>query len=175
NSEYIGIVFKQGTYIPSLLPKNLMNRRDADLSLLNRNTFLLDNQHWEIPTFENADTFIARLVQKKLLAHDAEVSALLQDQPGTLSSRAAQYRFIRATGLSYAAIRQIEKARAATTLIAKGKSALEVIHELGYYDQSHLIRSLKRYIGHTPTELARAHWIGSLLTPAAITPAVKSY
>jgi AraC-like DNA-binding protein len=40
-------------------------------------------------------------------------------------------------------------------LIQEGSPFDDVIAELGYYDHAHLGRSLKRYIGRTPTELRR--------------------
>ena len=33
--------------------------------------------------------------------------------------------------------------------------SLEVVHELGFYDQPHLSRALTRFIGRTATQLAQ--------------------
>jgi AraC-like DNA-binding protein len=49
--------------------------------------------------------------------------------------------------------RQIERARYATNLLREGVSILDVVHRAGYFDQAHLTRSLKRFIGETPTEV----------------------
>ncbi|MFG1817751.1 hypothetical protein ACGFIF_28605 [Kribbella sp. NPDC049174] len=38
-------------------------------------------------------------------------------------------------------------------LIRTGAPIADVAHDLGYYDQSHLARSLDRFIGHTATAL----------------------
>ena len=53
-------------------------------------------------------------------------------------------------------IDQIERARRATLLLRQGKSILDVVFETGYYDQAHLTRSLKYYIGQTPGDIIRA-------------------
>jgi methylphosphotriester-DNA--protein-cysteine methyltransferase len=50
-------------------------------------------------------------------------------------------------------VRQIDRAREAATLIRTGAPIADVAHDLGYYDQPHLARSLGRFIGHTATEL----------------------
>ena len=60
------------------------------------------------------------------------------------------------TGLAPGAVRQIERARAAAALIQTGAPIADVAHDLGYYDQPHLARSLDRFIGHTATALRDA-------------------
>jgi AraC-like DNA-binding protein len=68
------------------------------------------------------------------------------------SKRASRSR----TGLTRGAIRQIERARQAATLLTDDVAPREVVQRLGYYDQPHLARSLARFIGRTATELRRA-------------------
>ena len=70
--------------------------------------------------------------------------------------RSAQRRFVRATGITYAAYRTIERARIRRTCCARGFPIIDVAHRAGYYDQPHLTRSLKYLIGQTPLEVARA-------------------
>jgi methylphosphotriester-DNA--protein-cysteine methyltransferase len=50
-------------------------------------------------------------------------------------------------------VRQIERARYATTLLRQGLSILDVVYEAGYYDQPHLTRALKHFIGLTPAHI----------------------
>jgi methylphosphotriester-DNA--protein-cysteine methyltransferase len=50
-------------------------------------------------------------------------------------------------------VRQIERARYATTLLQQGLSILDVVYEAGYYDQPHLTRALKHFIGQTSAQL----------------------
>jgi AraC-like DNA-binding protein len=165
--EYLGIVFKHGTYLPSLLPRALSNRRDVDLPSVGLTRFLLDGFFWEIPTFENADTFIERLIRKDLLVQDRDVNAILMDQPVSLAVRTYQYRFLKSTGLTYNEIRQIRRARQAVPFLRDGNDVQWVIRELGYYDQSHLSRSLKRFTGLTPMQISRSLWLGPLLSMGA--------
>lgn len=72
-----------------------------------------------------------------------------------LSARSLQRRFLRATGLTLGAHRQIERARLATHLLAEGLPILDVALRAGYFDQAHLTRSLRRWIGRTPGQVAR--------------------
>lgn len=157
DAEFLGIVFKLGTFMPSLLPKNLMDRRDAYLPVASNSSVWLDSSVWEIPNFENADTFVNRLIREGLLAHDPVVGAVLQGQPQAFSPRALQYRFVRATGLPYKAIQQIARARQALTLLQRGTPITDTAYEVGYFDQSHLTNALKRFIGQTPAQIARGN------------------
>jgi AraC-like DNA-binding protein len=162
DSEFFGVVFKLGTYMPALLPRNLMDRRDAYLPVASGETFWLDGSVWEIPTFDNADTFVERLVREGLLAHDPVVGAALQGEPLPFSPRALQYRFVRATGLPHKVIQQIERASHAATLLESGRSILDTVYETGYFDQSHLTNALKRFLGQTPAQITRASQPDSL-------------
>lgn len=155
DGEFIGIVFKPGVFMPDLLPQNLTDRRDASLPLAGGDSFWLDSSAWELPDFDNADIFIARLERAGLLAHDPVVSDVLQGWSPGLSPRTVQYRFIRATGLPYKRIQQIERAHQAMTLLQSGMSIIDTSYTLGFSDQSHMTNTLKRLIGRTPAQIAR--------------------
>jgi AraC-like DNA-binding protein len=155
DGEFLGIVFRLGTFMPALLPRNLMDRRDVYLPVTSSRSFWLDSSTWEIPSFDNADTFAERLVREGLLAHDPVVSAVAQGQPQAFSPRALQYRFVRATGLPHKLIQQIERARQALALLQRGTPIIDTAHEVGYFDQSHLTNALKRFLGQTPAQLTR--------------------
>jgi methylphosphotriester-DNA--protein-cysteine methyltransferase len=49
---------------------------------------------------------------------------------------------------------QISRAQYATTLLKEGVSILETMDQAGYFDQPHLTRSLKHFIGLTPAQIA---------------------
>jgi AraC-like DNA-binding protein len=151
--EFFGIVFKIGTFMPHLPAKLLMNRNDMNLPEANSRAFWLHGSAWEFPNFENVDTFVKRLVREGLLVHEAVVDAALQGQPQDLSLRAVQYRFLHATGLTQSTVYQIQRARQATALLEQGSSILDTVYEAGYFDQAHLTRSLKRYMGQTPRQI----------------------
>jgi methylphosphotriester-DNA--protein-cysteine methyltransferase len=67
-------------------------------------------------------------------------------------------RFLTATGLTPGTIRQIERARHALTLLRQGRPILDVVFEAGYFDQPHLTRSLRQFMGRTPAQIARPAW-----------------
>ncbi len=153
--EWFGITFKLGTFMPHLPPGNLRDGRDANLPEATRKSFWLHGSVWQFPDFENADTFVDRLVREGLLVHDPVVEAVLQGHSQDLSLRSVQYRFLGATGLSHRMVQQIERARHAAALLEQGKSILDTVYEAGYFDQPHLTRALKRYLGQTPAQIAR--------------------
>lgn len=154
-AEWVGIRFKVGAFMPYLPPAALRNFRDVNLPEATSQSFWLQGSAWEVPSFENADTFVARLVRAGLLVQDPIVTAVLLGYPHELSPRALQYHFLRATGLTYKMIQQIERARQAKVLLEHSTSILDTVHRLGYYDQSHLTNSLNRFFGQTPAQVAR--------------------
>ena len=97
-----------------------------------------------------------RLVRRGLIANDRLIQAALNGERQERSLRSAQRHFVRATGMTQGAIRQIERARYATNLLKQGVSILDAVHQAGYFDQAHLTRSLKHFIGQTPTQIIRA-------------------
>ncbi len=150
--EWVGIVLKLGTYLP-YLPTSKLVDGSVDLSTASDSSFWLDGSVWQFPDYENSDIFVERLVREGLLLRDPIVEATLQGQLKDLTQRAVQYRFLQATGITQSTIRQIERARYATLLLQQGVSILDTIQQAGYYDQPHLTRSLKRFIGQTPAQL----------------------
>ena len=52
-------------------------------------------------------------------------------------------------------VRQIARARDAVARLRTGEAIADVAYELGYADQSHLTRDVKRLTGYTPAESQR--------------------
>jgi AraC-like DNA-binding protein len=154
--EWFAVRFKLGTFMPLLRPGALRDRKTVTLPDASGRTFWLNGSAWEYPDFENAETFVKRLVHAGLIAIDHSVLDALHSQWQELSLRTAQRHFLQATGVTYSTIRQIERARHATNLLKQGVAILDAVHEAGYYDQAHLTRSLKRFIGQTPAQILRA-------------------
>lgn len=149
-----GINFELGT----VLPQVPASREVDGVMLLPDATprrFHLAGSTWDLPSYDNAEAFVAALVREDLLVQDRLVSDLHRGAPTEVSPRTVQRRFVAATGLTRSAARQIDRARNAAVLLQEGRETADVIEELGYYDQAHLSRSLKQYIGRTPTELRR--------------------
>jgi len=153
DSEWLGIQFKHGVFLPHLPPSDLVDGQ-VTLPQASGRSFWLHGSAWEFPTFDNAEVFIARLVKEELLVCDPVVTSSLQARPTDLSPRSVQRRFRRATGLTQGTISQIERARFAVSLLRQGFSILDTVEQAGYADQPHLTRSLKRLIGQTPAQLA---------------------
>ncbi len=155
--EWLGIRFKLGTFMPHLPARNLLDRKDVTLPEATGQSFWLNGSAWEYPDFENAETFVNRLVHDGLIAVDLPVKAALQGRPQNMSTRSAQRHFLQATGMTHSTIRQIERARHATNLLKHGVSILDTVPEAGYFDQAHLTRSLKYLIGQTPAQIIRGN------------------
>ena len=151
--EFFGIVFKPGIFMPHLSLIELLDRKDMNLPEATSKTFWLHGYAWQFPDYENADTFVARLVREGLLVREPVVEAVLQNRPLEMSLRSIQRRFLRATGLTRGTFEQIERARQAERLLKRGFSIAEAVYQAGYTDQPHLTRSLKQFIGQTPGQI----------------------
>ena len=153
DGEWLGIRFKLGVFMPQLLPGSLRDHNDVTLPDASSCSFWLNGSAWQYPGFENAEVFVRRLAKAGLISLDPRIDAILQGEPRTLSLRSSQRLFLRATGITSAAYRQIERARHATTLLKEGISIVDAVHIAGYFDQAHLTRSLNRFIGQTPSKI----------------------
>lgn len=153
--EWVGIHFRPGSFMPRFPPGGIRDRNDVTLPGASGRSFQLDASAWEYPTFDNADTFVERLLRRRLVVMDPRVAGALRDGAQMQSSRSLQRHFLRATGMTRATFRQIERARHATRLLRDGASILDAVDETGYFDQAHLARSLRRFVGLTPAQVVR--------------------
>ena len=149
--ELLWVKFKLGTFMPHLPVRNFLDVETL-MPEASSKSFWLKSSAWQIPNYENVDTFVDRLVQDDVLVRDPLVSAALQDQVPEMASRTVRHRFLRATGLTQNHILQFERAQQAAALLEQGISILDVVYQLGYYDQPHLTRSMKRFFGKTPAQ-----------------------
>ncbi|MFN8425973.1 MAG: AraC family transcriptional regulator [Anaerolineales bacterium] len=154
--EYFGIVFNREVFLLQLPKQNLVDHEiHLRESLKNRFEFL--GKTWEFPTFENADTFVNKLFREGWLGQDQIVKDVLCGHAHELSLRSLQRRFLYVTGLTHKTIQQIDRANLAVSLLQSGVPIPETAYQAGYYDQSHLTRSLKLFAGQTPTEVAQVN------------------
>jgi hypothetical protein len=163
DGEWVGIHFKLGTSMAILPPGSLRDRNDVTLPSASRHAFVLDGSAWEYPTWKNAETFVHRLVRAGLVTNDPHVPDVLRGEGGARSRRTDERRVLRATGMTHGTIRQIQRARRATMMLRAGRSIADVVYDAGYYDQAHLTRSLRRFVGHTPAAIAAGREQLSLL------------
>jgi hypothetical protein len=155
DGEWFAIRLRAGTHLPRVPTAGLMNGNNLVLGEDCSGQFHLDGARWEIPSFDNAEDLVLRLVREGVLARDGAVAAAVDGDPQALSQRSVQRRFVRTLGLSYSHYRQIERARRAVRMLRSGTPVADIVHGVGYFDQSHLIHALRRLSGLTPKEIVR--------------------
>ncbi|GHO44841.1 AraC family transcriptional regulator [Ktedonospora formicarum] len=153
-AELLWIKFRLGAFMPRLPLKSFLDT-EKSLPDATSQSFWLDGSTWQYPSYENADTFVEWLVRKEILVSDPVVKAALQGQPQEVADRTLRHRFLRATGLTQKQIQQFQRAQLAWTLLQQGVSILDTVEEAGYFDQPHLTRALKHWLGHTPAQIVR--------------------
>jgi AraC-like DNA-binding protein len=158
-AEFFGIVFSLGTFMPAMRPAFLVDCA-VTLPAATRTSVWFEGSPCECPTPDNAEVFVDRLVREGRLMRDPVVAESLQADVEGLSPRTLQRRVARATGLTRRTITQIARAEKAVEALGGGLSPRHAAHLLGYADQSHLTRTLKRFIGQTPARVVDngRHW-----------------
>jgi AraC-like DNA-binding protein len=144
-----GIRFHRGSFMTHVPTTTMVDTTEA-LPMPTPESFLLAGSEWPMPTYETADDFVAELERRELLSDDPLVNAALRGEAPATSARSVQRHVSHVTGLTSNRIRQIVRAREAAERLRRGDSILDVTHDLGYADQAHLTRDLKRLTGYTP-------------------------
>ncbi len=150
--QLLWIKLKLGTYMPHLPARSMVNVETA-LPQAAGQSFWLKGSAWQFPDYDNTETFIQRLVREDVLARDPLIHDALQGRAQGLSPRTVRHHFSQVTGLTQASILQMQRAQRAADLLRQGTPILDTVFEAGYFDQPHLTRSLKQWIGHTPAQL----------------------
>jgi hypothetical protein len=164
-AETLWVRFKLGAFMPHIPTRDMLDSETLLPGAAARDSFWLHSSAWQFPDFENIETFVDQLVWDGALVLDPLVDSALRGPPPDIPSRTLRHRFLRATGLSRDHIRQFERAQKAAALLEQGVPILDTVYQAGYFDQPHLTRSLKHFIGHTPrgwiegppTEAMRLH------------------
>jgi len=153
--EILWIKFRLGAFMPHLSFRHFQDM-EAPLPAAGGKSFWLKSSTWQFPTYDNADTFVDWLVREEIVVRDPLVGAVMQENPHEMSPRTVRHRFLQSTGLTQKHIRQVERAQQAAALLRGGLSILDTVTELGYFDQPHLTRSLKQWVGYTPAQLLQS-------------------
>lgn len=154
-AEILWVKFTLGAFMPHLPAGSFLDTETILPEAASR-SFWLKGSAWQFPDHENAETFVERLVRNGVLVRDPVVNAALHERPQELSSRTVRHRYLRATGLTQSRIRQVERAQRAAALLRQGESISDTVHGIGYFDQPHMTRSLKQWVGHTPAQIVRS-------------------
>ncbi|MFI6312426.1 helix-turn-helix domain-containing protein [Nocardia fusca] len=149
---FIGIQFAVGTSLRATATSTLVDGGIALPDVTGR-TFWLDGARRETPRSDDAEALVDRLVREGVVVRDPLVSATLRGSPPEVTERTLERRFRAATGLTQGAVRQIGRARTAALLLTSGETPGDVVDKLGYYDEPHLARALRRYVGRTAQQL----------------------
>ncbi|MFI7543631.1 helix-turn-helix domain-containing protein [Actinoplanes sp. NPDC049599] len=151
-ASFVGVEFALGTSLRVAPTPTLV---DGGLALpdVTRRTFRLDGLRFQTPGADDAEALVSRLVRAGALVRDPFVTELCRGHRPAVSGRTVERRFRAATGLTRGAVRQIERVRRAATLLAGGTEVADVVAGLGYYDEPHLARALRRYVGRSARHL----------------------
>jgi hypothetical protein len=152
DATFVGIEFAIGTSLRGVPLPSVVDGA-VELPDTTRRSFRIAGSRWERPGPDDAEALVERLVLDGAVVRDPIVGEVLRGGRPEVSDRTLERRFRAATGLTRGAVRQIERAREAAQLLAAGKAAADVVASLGYFDQPHLARALRRYVGRTATQL----------------------
>ncbi|WP_399880520.1 helix-turn-helix domain-containing protein [Streptomyces sp. BBFR51] len=151
-ATFTGIEFAVGTSL-RIVPTPALVDAGIELPDATRRTFRLDGARWETPGPDDAEALVGRLVRAGIVIRDPLVDEVLRGRSPAVSGRTVERRFRAATGLTRGAVRQIERARTAAGLLAAGTPATAVVAALDYFDEPHLARALRAYVGRTAKQL----------------------
>ncbi|GAA4469154.1 helix-turn-helix domain-containing protein [Phytohabitans houttuyneae] len=151
-ATFVGIDFAVGTSLRAL-PAPVLVDGGVVLPGTTHRTFELDGDRWETPGPDDAEALVERLVRAGALVRDPLVAEVRRGHRPPVSDRTVERRFRAATGLTQGAVRQIERAREAATLLAAGAPVADVVTGLEYFDAPHLAHALNRYVGRTARQL----------------------
>ncbi|GAY09317.1 helix-turn-helix domain-containing protein [Pseudonocardia sp. N23] len=151
-ATFTGIDFAVGTSL-RVVPTAALVDGGIELPDTTRRTFRLDGASWETPGPDDVEALVGRLVRAGTVVRDPLVADVLRGHHPDVSGRTVERRFRAATGLTRGAVRQIERARRAAELLAAGDPATDVVAALDYFDEPHLARALRCYVGRTVRQL----------------------
>ena len=142
-SRYTTIRFKPGVSFKGV---SLHELTDASLLFMAdaKARFQFEGAYLQFPHFDKIEQFVDALYEQGYLEFK-------DPEDATRASPRTYSRYIqRVTGLSPHQLYQLQRMHEALRLLKQGVSAVDVAAELAFVDQSHLTRSSKRFLGHTP-------------------------
>lgn len=151
---YWGVELAAHVVIPGV-DKVLLRGAIAELPVANGRV-AIGGCHYPVPGWEELEPFVARLVAEGVMVADADIRRALGGDDRGLSRRSWQRRFSSVTGLRRKEIERLDRCRRAYRLLSEGVRPSEVAVSVGYADQAHLTRELRRIRGETPARILAA-------------------
>lgn len=149
----LGVRFSAGTYFAHE-PVAAWLDRTTRLPMPSSGAFALAGSSWPFPSLAldspDVDRLVAALAAAGVVRRDDVVGAALDGGANRCSARTVERHFARAVGIAPRRVRQIERAREAVARLQDGRPIADVAYRLGYADQAHLTRDVKRLTGYTP-------------------------
>jgi hypothetical protein len=152
----IVISFAPGAYLEGYDLSKIVDSGEI-LPNIDEDHFIFLGNTFAFPTFDDAEEFVDELVQLGILKNDCVVNGVLQGAPPAMSDRAKQRHFAKTTGLTQKSFEQIERAKQAVMQLQQGKKPADVAADLGYTDQAHMTKSIKKLMDTTPTDVNHIH------------------
>lgn len=151
-ASFVGVQFTVGT---SLRMADMDTLVDGGITLpdVSSHSFWLDGRRWQTPDADDVEILVDHLVRHGVLVRDPVVTEMLDGNRSPLSVRTVERRFRTATGMSRGTVRQIDRARSAAGMLTAGVPVSDVVTGLDYYDEPHLARALRRFVGRSAQQL----------------------
>lgn len=172
-ARFVGLQFAVGTSLRTADTSSLVDG-GVVLPDVGSGSFWLDGRRWRTPGADDAELLADDLVRHGALVRDPVVTGVLRGDRSTLSPRTVERRFRAATGLTRGAVAQIERVRTAAMMLCAGTRVDDVVAGLGYYDEPHLARMLRRYVGRSARQLRAGEGGAIALGPAQYTTSYRS-
>ncbi len=139
-AELVGYRFVPGTELPKPALQNLMHDRSEDP---------------DFTIIRVADAVVCDLRVTEALSAIAELPVSVEETAGALgvSRRTLERLLRRHTGRSPVFWSQLARVRAAARAVVAGHSQAELAYKVGYSDQAHMSRAVRRWFGVSPTKL----------------------
>ncbi len=154
NVDSVGIALKPGVFLHNLNGEDIVDRQIV-VTKDSTDFVDLDGQLFAIPTFADAEQFVADLVAAGIILTSKVVSSFDNGIIKGTSERSLRRHIAKTTGLSPYFFHQIRRAQHAVQLLQQGHSIAQAATDAGYTDQAHMTKSLKLLIGHTPAEIIK--------------------
>jgi len=118
--------------------------------------FELSGVRLPVPDVDLMEDLVAVLMRRGVLSADETVAAALRGHPVAYSERSMHRHVVAAAGMGAKKIEQLQRARAAYSLLQGGSTLAAAAAEAGFADQSHMTRAFTTLAGCSPARILEA-------------------